>query len=683
MPTNNRLFLLDAYALIYRAYYAFIKNPRINSKGDNTSAVFGFVNTLEDLLKRENPTHIAVCFDPHGPTFRHEAYELYKAQREETPEVIRWSVPIIKEIVNAYNIPTLEVAGFEADDVIGTLSKKAEKKGYEVFMMTPDKDYGQLVSEHVRMYRPRHGINEFEVLGPEEVNIKYGLSNPLQMIDLLGLMGDSSDNIPGCPGIGEVTAKKLLAQFGDINTLLSNTEQLKGSLKEKVTQHVDQIKFSKFLATIRTDVPIEMEEKELERETPDMRKLQEIFESLEFRTMIDRVGKNSPALKVETISPEKKEQKKLVSTDNQFSLWDEFGTPTPETQRAAQTKKTEEKNKSDQDQKTGSENPKITGKEPEENFHANLSSLKTVPHSYHFLDNEADFESFLSNIAVQKFFSLDTETTGLDVMTAELVGMSFCWKNGEAYYLPFPEDQLLTKEKMFRLKQILENPSIRIIGQNIKFDLVILKKYGINLDAELFDTMIAHYLLQPELKHNMDYLAEVYLNYRTVHIDELIGAKGKNQLTMRDIPQKDICPYAAEDADITLQLQQILEPELTEKGLDYLSHEVEMPLIHVLAEMEYTGVGLDTESLQEASVEMTTTLDKLEKEIQDLAGISFNVNSPKQTGEILFETLNIVDKAKKTKTGQYSTSEEVLESLKGKHPIVEKILEQRGLKKLL
>jgi len=674
MQATKRLFLLDAYALIYRSYYAFIKNPRINSKGQNTSAIFGFVNTLEDIIKRENPSHMAVCFDPPGPTFRHEAFEQYKAQREETPEVIRWSVPFIKKIIEAYKIPILEVMGFEADDVIGTISRKAEKAGFEVYMMTPDKDCGQLVTEKTLMYRPKYGGNEFEILGVEEVKQKYGLTSPIQMIDLLGLMGDSSDNIPGCPGIGEVTAKRLLADFGSIDSLLEHTYKLKGSLKEKITGNIELIRFSKFLATIRTDVPIDFNEEQLIREAADIENLKEIYESLEFRTMIGRMGKFQPTASSDqknkiSAEPQKttlENSRKYSKEKDQFSLWDAFGMSVPE-----ETKK------------TNSEDEIIPDNFTEENKYSTLESLKSIHHSYHLIDNEVVFSDFIEKISAQNFFSLDTETTSLDSMAAELVGMSFSWIKNEAYYLPFPSNQEESQKKILRLKTILENEKILVIGQNIKYDLVVLKKYGINIRGKLFDTMIAHYLLQPELRHGMDYLAEIYLNYRTVHIDELIGAKGKNQKNMRDIPEEEVCPYAAEDADITLQLKYVLEKELQEANLHYLAYEVEMPLIKVLAEMEFNGVGIDTFSLAQSSLKMTTDLDLLEKEIQKLAGVEFNVNSPKQLGEILFEKLEIGGKPKKTKTGQYSTSEENLENLRSKHPIIEKILEQRGLKKLL
>jgi DNA polymerase I len=688
MENPRKLFLLDAYALIYRAYYAFIKSPRMNSKGQNTSAVFGFVNTLEDLLKRENPTHIAVAFDPSGPTFRHEAYEAYKAQREKTPEVISWSVPWIKKIIEAYRIPILEVAGFEADDVIGTISRKAEKAGFTVYMMTPDKDYGQLVTDKVFMYKPKHGSNDFDIMGPEQVKNKYGLTNTSQMIDYLGLVGDSSDNIPGCPGVGDISARKLLAEFGSIDNLLLNTNQLKGALKDKINNNSETIKFSRFLATIRMDVPIELKEESLVRETINEESLHEIFEELEFRNLWQRVMENNTSSKIITQPvPSKAFASKKPNTSNgQFSIWDTM----EESTSSSSSNETDKKNTrplSDSKETLHSSNPLQNEAKPyegtDEKKYSILKGLKDVDHKYYLIDNQLLLDDFLAKISSEKSFCIDTETTGLDAMTAELVGMSFSWEKNEAYYLPFTENFEKSCEKLLLLKNILENPETEKIGQNLKYDMVVLAKYGIKVKGPIFDTMIAHYLLQPELRHNMDYLAEIYLNYQTIHIDELIGLKGKNQKNMRDLPPAEVYEYAAEDADITRQLKTILEKEIRESNLEYLCYEVEMPLVKVLAKMEITGVGLDKSALKESSDTLTTNLLQLEKNIQDLAGEPFNINSPKQIGEILFEKLKIVGKPKKTKTGQYSTSEDVLESLKGKHPIVEKILEQRGLKKLL
>jgi len=672
MDSSKRLFLLDAYALIYRAYYAFINNPRMNSKGQNTSAIFGFLNTLEDLLRRENPSHIAVGFDPPGPTFRHEAFEKYKAQRPKTPEVITWSVPWIKRIIEAFHIPIIEVPGFEADDVIGTMSVMAEKEGFTVFMMTPDKDYGQLVTDHVFMYKPKYGSNEFEIMGPEQVITKYGLTTPSQMIDYLGLVGDTSDNIPGCPGVGDVSARKLLDQFGSIEHLLNNTDQLKGALKEKIENNKEQIEFSRFLATIKIDVPVEFNEAELHRDPVDETALRQIYEELEFRTHLNKIQNSRPTVpvkKMEQAEAAKPSSKKQTSPVAQFSLWDE---PAP----------SEEKRLTENGVENALENSVNVEEVWSASEFSNLKGLKEVPHSYYLLDSEEKFSHFLSQIRDQDFFSFDTETTGLDAIEAELVGMSFSWKKNEAYYLPVPPG-VIGFQKVQPLKAILEKASVLKIGQNLKYDMVVLKKYGIDVQGPFFDTMIAHYLLQPEQRHNMDLLAEIFLKYRTIHIEELIGPKGKNQKNMRDLAPAEVYEYASEDADITLQLKEVLEKEIHEKGLDFLCYEVEMPLVKVLTDMETHGIAIDRAALKESSVIMTAALEKMEAEIQELAGLPFNVNSPKQIGEVLFEKLEIGGKAKKTKTGQYSTSEDVLESLKGKHPIIEKILDQRGMKKLL
>lgn len=672
MDSSKTLFLLDAYALIYRAYYAFINNPRMNSKGQNTSAIFGFLNTLEDLLRRENPSHIAVGFDPPGPTFRHEAFEKYKAQRPKTPEVITWSVPWIKKIIEAFHIPIIEVKGFEADDVIGTMSVMAEKEGFTVFMMTPDKDYGQLVTDHVFMYKPKYGSSEFEILGPEQVMSKYGLTSPAQMIDYLGLVGDTSDNIPGCPGVGDVSARKLLAEFGSIENLLNNTDKLKGALKEKIESNKEQIEFSRFLATIKIDVPLEFNEAHLHRDPLDEAALRQIYEALEFRTHLNKIENSRPVApekKMEQTEATKTPSKKQVSPVGQFSLWDEPAL-------------SEEKLQTEKTSTNTFENSLNADESPSENEFSNLKGLKEVPHSYYLLDSEDKYNQFLEKIRKQDFFSFDTETTGLDAIEAELVGMSFSWKKNEAYYLPIPPGEAGFK-KVQPLKSILEKTSVLKIGQNLKYDMVVLKKYDIDVQGPFFDTMIAHYLLQPEQRHNMDLLAEIFLGYRTIHIDELIGPKGKNQKNMRDLAPVEVYEYAAEDADITLQLKAVLEKEIHEKGLDFLCYDVEMPLVKVLTKMETTGIAIDRAALKESSLILTANLEKKEAEIQELAGVLFNVNSPKQIGEMLFDTLAIGGKAKKTKTGQYSTSEDVLEGLKGKHPIIEKILDQRGMKKLL
>ena len=635
-----KLFLIDAYALIYRSYYAFLKNPRINSKGMNTSAIFGFINSLEDVLKRENPTHIAVAFDPKGPTFRHEAYELYKAQREETPEVIRQSVPIIKDIIEAYNIPILEVPRFEADDVMGSVSKQAEKEGFEVYMMTPDKDYGQLVSEHIFMYRPKFG-GDYEVMGVKEVLNKYSLTSVDQVIDLLGLMGDSSDNIPGCPGVGEKTAQKLLEEYGSIENLLENTDKLKGALQKRVTENAEQIRFSKFLATIKTDVPIQFDAAKCVREKPNETRLTEIYTELEFRTFINKMTgeekKSAPA-----------PQKVVAKGPVQGNLFDLFATEEPSV-------------------------PK----------YSTLANLKTTLHVYKTVDTEEEMAKLGRFLADQDFFAFDTETDGIDPLTAGLVGMSFAVKENEAWYVPVPADKEEATKVVAHFSPALQNRKSQKIGQNIKFDIIVLRKYGVRVAGPLFDTMIAHYLLNPELRHGMDYLAETYLKYKPVPISQLIGPKGKNQLCMRDVPLAQIAEYAAEDADVTLKLKNFFAPELKKAGIESLFFDIEMPLIYVLVEMEVTGVKLDTVALKQSSEELTAALNNLEKEIYELAGVKFNINSSKQVGEVLFEHLKIEEKAKKTKTGSYSTSEDILEKMRSKHPVVGKLLEYRGLKKLL
>ncbi|MDR1202867.1 MAG: DNA polymerase I [Tannerellaceae bacterium] len=628
-----KLFLIDAYALIYRSYYAFIKNPRINSKGMNTSAIFGFINSLEDVLKRENPTHIAVGFDPSGPTFRHEAYEQYKAQREETPEAIRESVPIIKNIIEAYHIPIIEVPRYEADDVIATVAKQAEKEGFQVYMMTPDKDYGQLVSDNVFIYRPKYG-GGYETMGVKEVLEKFSIQSIDQVKDLLGLMGDSSDNIPGCPGVGEKTAVKLLEEFNTVENLLENTAKLKGSLQKKIIENAEQIRFSKFLATIITDVPITFDTKKCILKKPDENKLAEIYTALEFRTFLNKL---------------KEEEKKPVKNiPTQGLLFAEFA---PENTAA----------------------PK----------NSSLADLSSTPHEYYTVDTEEKISQLSAFLSEQKKFAFDTETDGIDPLTANLVGMSFAVKENEAWYVPVPADKDKATKIVSLLSYPLQNTEIQKIGQNIKFDILVLRKYGIRVSGPLFDTMIAHYLLNPELRHGMDYLAETYLRYKTIHIEELIGPRGKHQLSMRHVPINKITEYAAEDADVTLKLKNYFEPELKKQNIESLFYDIEMPLIYVLAEMEEVGVTLDTEALKQSSEVLTKELIRLEQEIHELAGVEFNINSAKQVGEILFEKLKIEDKAKKTKTGSYSTSEDILEKLRSKHPIVSKLLEYRGVKKLL
>ena len=631
----EKLFLLDAYALIYRAYYAFIKNPRINSKGFNTSAIMGFVNTLEDVLKKEQPTHIGIAFDPAGPTFRHEAYEQYKAQREETPEVIRLSVPIIKDIIRAYRIPILEVSGYEADDVIGTLATEAGRQGITTYMMTPDKDYGQLVSDNVFMYRPKYGDKEFEVMGVAEVKAKFDIQSPAQVIDMLGLMGDTADNIPGCPGVGEKTAQKLIAQFGSIENLLEHTSELKGAIKTKVETNREQILFSKFLATIKTDVPIRLDMDGLKREEPDKETLKRIFEDLEFRSLLDRV-----------VGTDKKTAAPPPSAQG-----DLFGFFTPESTEASEN--------------------------------SNLTKLDDLVFDYQLIDTEEKEDQLLQNILTQPILSLDTETTGTDPIRAELVGMSFAYAENQAFYVPVPADRTEAQRIVDKFKPVFENPQTLKVGQNIKYDMLVLANYGVEIQGPMFDTMIAHYVLQPELHHGMDYLAEIYLHYETIKIEELIGPKGKNQKNMRDLDPANIYRYACEDADVTLKLKNVLEKELKQNDAEALFRDIEMPLVPVLAYMERNGVRIDTEALKETSRHFTARMNQIEEEVHRLAGVEFNIASPKQVGEVLFDRLKIVDKPKKTKTGQYVTSEEVLESLKGKHEIVEKILEHRGLKKLL
>ena len=629
----EKLFLLDAYALIYRSYYAFIKNPRINSKGLNTSAIVGFLNTLEEVLTKEQPTHIGVAFDPHGPTFRSEAFPAYKAQREATPEDIKQAVPIIKDLLRAYNIPILQVDGFEADDVIGTLATKAGLQGITTYMLTPDKDYGQLVTDNVFIFRPRHG-GGYETMGPAEVMQKYGIPSTQYVIDLLALMGDSSDNFPGCPGVGEKTAVKLINEFGSVEQLLSRTSELKGALKTKVETHVEDIKMSKYLATIRTDVPIELNMDELKLTDPNDDQLRKLLEELEFKSFTQKILK-----KTKTIQK---------PANGQLDLFADF-----------------------------------TSEGPSETEFSSFETLKTVPHNYKLVDNEADLRKLYDFFSTNDFLVLDTETTSTTAIDAELVGLSFSVKEHEAFYVPIPSDKVEAQKIVDIFKPLYEDEHILKIGQNLKYDLEVLRNYGVELRGKMWDTMIAHYLIQPELHHNMDYMAEVYLHYQTIHIDELIGPKGKSQRSMRDLSPTEVYEYACEDADITLQLKNKLEPELKRLECEDLFYNIEMPLMPVLAEMEMNGVCLDTESLAETSKQFTARMNEIEQRIYELAGEQFNIASPKQVGEILFDKLKIVEKAKKTKTGQYVTSEEVLQQLKNKHEIVADILEHRGLKKLI
>ena len=629
----QKLFLLDAYALIYRSYYAFIKNPRINSKGLNTSAIMGFLNTLQEVLTKEQPTHIGVAFDPHGPTFRSEAYPAYKAQREATPEDIKQSVPIIKDLLRAWNIPILQVDGYEADDVIGTLATKAGQQGIDTYMLTPDKDYGQLVGDHVYIFRPRHG-GGYETMGPEEVKTKYAIPSTQAVIDLLALMGDSADNFPGCPGVGEKTAVKLINEFGSIDEMLRHVNEIKGALKTKVETHIEDIKMSQFLATIKTDVPIDLNMDELKVSQPNEAELGKLLEELEFKSLASKILK--------------KTEKVAKPVNTQLDLFAEFAPPTTN----------------------------------EAEF-SSFETLKTVAHEYKLIDNEEDLQKLYDFLLTKQFFVLDTETTSTTPIDAELVGMSFAVEEHKAFYVPVSSNREEALQRINLFKPLFENESIMKIGQNLKYDLEVLRNYNVELKGLMWDTMIAHYLIQPELRHNMDYMAEIYLHYQTIHIDELIGPKGKNQRSMRDLDPKDVYEYACEDADITLQLKNKLEDELKQHNCEDLFYHIEMPLMPVLAEMEMNGVCLDTASLAETSKQFTTRMNEIEQRIYELAGEQFNIASPKQVGEILFDKLKIVEKAKKTKTGQYVTSEEVLQQLKNKHEIVADILEHRGLKKLI
>lgn len=628
----DKLFLIDAYALIYRSYYAFITNPRINSKGFNTSAVLGFCNTLNEVISKEQPTHIGVAFD-HGKTFRHEAYPAYKAQREETPEDIKKSVPIIKDILHAHHIPILQVDGFEADDVIGTLATKAGSQGLTTYMLTPDKDYGQLVSNNVFMFKPKHG-GGFETLGEKEIDEKYSIASPRQVIDLLALMGDSADNFPGCPGVGEKTAIKLISQFGSVDNLLAHTDQLKGKMKEKVEGARKDIEMSKYLATIRTDVPIDFHPEELQLQQPDVQQLTEIYEELEFRTLARRLVNNK--------------ERVLKNNNPELSLFGELPAD-------SQVKTKEEK----------------------------YDSLKTVEHEYHLVDTEEGIDKLYDFLRTKEILSLDTETTSTSPIDAELVGLSFSVSKRQAFYVPIPAKYEEAIKITNKFKSLYEDATIVKVGQNIKYDYEVLRKYDIELQGPMFDTMLAHYLINPELQHNMDYMAETLLYYRTIHIEELIGPKGKGQKNMRDLDPKDVYEYAAEDADITLQLKNVLEPKLSEVNAVNLFRDIEIPMIPVLAEMELNGVCLDTQALKETAATFKERMQRYEAKIYEQAGQSFNISSPKQVGEILFEKMQITDKPKRTRTGQYVTSEEVLQQLKTKAPIVEDILNYRGMKKLL
>lgn len=628
----DRLFLLDAYALIYRSYYAFLKNPRINSKGLNTSAIMGFVNTLNEVITKEQPTYMAVAFD-HGKTFRHEAFPAYKAQREETPEDIRASVPIIKDILEAYHIPVLQADGFEADDVIGTLATAAGREGIETYMLTPDKDYGQLVGGNVYIYRPRHG-GGYDTLGESEVTQKYGIATTAQVIDLLALMGDSADNFPGCPGVGEKTAAKLITQFGSIDNMLAHTDEIKGKLREKVEGAVDDIRMSRFLATIRTDVPIALDLEKMKMTSPDEERLEKIFQKLEFRALTDKIikkVKNTPK-----------------NDDLQLDLFGEF----------AAESQGEPKN-------------------------ASILGLKETPHDYQLIESEEEARKIRDYFLTKEILSFDTETTSTNAIDAELVGLSFAVEEFKAVYVAVPAEREAAQRMVDIFRPLYEDKHIMKVGQNIKYDYEVLRRYGIEVRGPMFDTMLAHYIVQPELHHNMDYMAETLLGYQTIHIDQLIGPRGKGQRSMRDLQPQEVYEYAAEDADVTLRLKNVLEQKLKEVDGERLFYDIEMPLVPVLAEMELTGVCLDTTALAETGKNFNRRLAEYEQKIYAEAGETFNISSPKQVGDILFGKMKIVDKPKKTKTGQYVTSEEVLTQLRSRAPIVDDILSYRGLKKLL
>ena len=628
----DRLFLLDAYALIYRSYYAFLKNPRINSKGLNTSAIMGFVNTLNEVITKEQPTYMAVAFD-HGKTFRHEAFPAYKAQREETPEDIRASVPIIKDILEAYHIPVLQADGFEADDVIGTLATAAGREGIETYMLTPDKDYGQLVGGNVYIYRPRHG-GGYDTLGESEVTQKYGIATTAQVIDLLALMGDSADNFPGCPGVGEKTAAKLITQFGSIDNMLAHTDEIKGKLREKVEGAVDDIRMSRFLATIRTDVPIALDLEKMKMTSPDEERLEKIFQELEFRALTDKIikkVKNTPK-----------------NDDLQLDLFGEF----------AAESQGEPKN-------------------------ASILGLKETPHDYKLIESEEEARKIRDYFLTKEILSFDTETTSTNAIDAELVGLSFAVEEFKAIYVAVPAEREAAQRMVDIFRPLYEDEHIMKVGQNIKYDYEVLRRYGIEVRGPMFDTMLAHYIVQPELHHNMDYMAETLLGYQTIHIDQLIGPRGKGQRSMRDLEPQEVYEYAAEDADVTLRLKNVLEQKLKEVDGERLFYDIEMPLVPVLAEMELTGVCLDTTALAETGKNFNRRLAEYEQKIYAEAGETFNISSPKQVGDILFGKMKIVDKPKKTKTGQYVTSEEVLTQLRSRAPIVDDILSYRGLKKLL
>jgi DNA polymerase-1 len=634
MNTEKKVFFLDAYALIYRAYYAFINRPMFNSSGLNTSAIYGFTVTLDEVIRNQKPTHIAVVFDPPSPTFRHKIYPEYKANREETPEDIKKSLPYIKKIIEGFNIPIIELNGYEADDVIGTLAKQAENKGYSVFMMTPDKDYAQLVSDKIFIYKPRKSGEEAEILGVKEINEIFQVNDPEQVIDIFALWGDSSDNIPGAPGIGEKTAKKLISEFQNLDNIFLNIEKLKGRQKEIIKNYWEQIKLSQKLVTIDQNVPVILDEEELFIKEIEKDKLRKVFEELEFRNIANRI---------------------LSFTGDQT---------VPESSR--QGLLFEEK-----------ENRGIAGA-----IHG-FDTIKTKNHTYYLIDDQKSIDELIYKLAGQNAFCFDTETTSINTLDAELIGVAFSFMQGEAYYLPMPGKKDMIPDRLKDFKVLFEDQNILKVGQNIKYDIQVLENYGIKLHGKIFDTMIAHYLIQPELRHNLDYLAESYLNYKPVSIEELIGKKGADQGNMKDVPLHIIKEYSCEDADLTWQLYLLLGEKLKESDLVNLAENVEFPLIRVLSDMERSGVRIDTGALKQFGDDLNADISILEKEIYDLAGETFNISSPKQLGEIIFDKLKISKNAKRTKTKIYSTSEDVLVKLSGQHPIINKVLDYRTLRKLL
>ena len=643
---EKKLFLLDAYALIFRSYYAFIKNPRITSKGLNTSAIFGFLLTLDEVLQKQKPTHIAVVFDTPTPTFRHEMFKDYKANRDETPEDIKKSVPYIKRLIEAYKIPVIEYPGFEADDVIGTLARKASEKGFVTYMMTPDKDFAQVVSDKIFMFKPSRSGNESVKWGVEDIKREFSVQRPEQVIDILALMGDAADNIPGAPGVGPKTAKKLISEYGSVEELFKNTDKLKGKLKEIIENYQEQIKLSKILATIELNVPVDLKEDELITEVPDSQKLKNLFDELEFKTAAARIL--TEADKQSTAKPETQKPEllpgRIPADPTQGSLF--FGA--------------------------------------EENLPSvPKSAIENVDHNYILISDENELRELIRKANSQKEICFDTETTSINPLEAEIVALALSWEKSSGYLVHFPESQEETKKLLGFIKPLLENPGIRKIGQNMKFDIQVLANYGVEVKGELFDTMLAHYLLEPDMRHNMNLLSEVYLSYTPVHIETLIGEKGANQKNMRSVPAGKLKEYAVEDADVTLQLKNFFEPRIKAEGLAELSATIEMPLIPVLADMERTGVILNMEDLKSITSGLREDILSLEKEIYTLAGTEFNISSPKQLGDILFVRLKLDDKARITKTRQFVTSEEILQRLAHKHPIIDKVLEYRGLRKLL